>query len=59
MVRTDSGSTDRSFISEKLVDSFNLKKYPDSGAVGMASLSYTSKLLGYCLVYIKLEYITM
>ena len=51
----DSGSTDKSFISNQVVKSLKLEKFPDSGAVGMASSSLTSKILGYCMVNLNVQ----
>ena len=51
----DGGSTDKSFISERLVDSLKLKKFPDSDSVGMATTSLTTNIIGYCLAELKLQ----
>ena len=51
----DSGSTDRSFINNKLVKLLNLKVIPTNDIIGMASASLSAKSLGYCNVSLVLQ----
>ena len=54
-VLLDSGITDKSFISDDFAKALRLNRYSASGYVCMATSSLKSRILGYCVVEMKLQ----